>query len=459
MDRRSFLQNAGNAVAALVVGQYLPAVMENPAYAAVAVQSLRIRITDAVKEMVTHNAINDARCYFWIFKEERFQADCPGPIIFCTEGDTIQLTLWNDLDEPHAFFIPGVFDSGPIPPGGARSFSFVAPRGGTYLYYDNLNAPVNRVMGLHGAFIVMPAASSGRNPTPYSRTTSPVQRIFDDLGSAPQLPGLAWHQGDRATETPPFRQNVWLLHEASPRLFAEVGSHPPGQNFPAATFVQRFNNDPYADTFNTGRFNRKPHFFTVNGQSGFFVHHNPFIAPFGRVGEPTLIRILNAGLWSHSLHLHANHIYLLALNNVVSGNPLFVDTFTARPGETMDWLIPFVRPPDIPNTRGIGLADPPLIGVNGRPVWPPQEELALSFQPEGIDQKMTLSPLCYPMHDHIETSQIAQGANYTQGMVAGINITGDRTLAGGVVTFPHSSRTLSVNATAPAAPPIVHNHL
>ena len=44
-------------------------------------------------------------------------AECPGPTIFTTEGDTIQINITNDLDEHHAFFIPGMFNSGPIAPG------------------------------------------------------------------------------------------------------------------------------------------------------------------------------------------------------------------------------------------------------------------------------------------------------------------------------------------------------
>ena len=57
-------------------------------------------------------------------------------------------------------------------------------------------------------------------------------------------------------------------------------------------------------------FNRKPHYFTINGQSGHFAHNHPAITPMNRVGEPCLIRIINAGLWTHSMHIHANHVYV-----------------------------------------------------------------------------------------------------------------------------------------------------
>ena len=43
-----------------------------------------------------------------------------------------------------------------------------------------------------------------------------------------------------------------------------------------------------------------------------------------------------------------------------------------------------------------------------------------------IDIAQQQSPLCYPMHDHSEPSQTAQGGNYNCGLIAGANIIGDR---------------------------------
>ena len=457
-SRRGFIKAAAGGLAALVVGRAIPGISDNPAYGAVAVQSLTFRITDAIKEMVTHNAVNNATCYFWLFKEDRFEAEVPGPNVFTTQGEVINISITNELDEPHAFFIPGMFDSGPIAPGGTFSGSFTATQAGTFLYEDNLNPPVNRVMGLHGAFIVMPRAPIGTHKfTPYALPTAEVQQLFDDLGTA-HFPGLSWQDADPATHTLPFRQHIWLLHEASPVLFEEVGRLGNGNIFDAATFVQRFRNDPFIATGTGGitAFNALPQYFTIAGQSGHFVHHNPLITPWHRVGEPSIIRILNAGLWTHSLHIHANHVYLLSFNGAVQKNAIWVDTFTANPGDVFDWLLPMIRPPEVPNTRGIGLADPPLISRAGLPVWPPVEELGLFFPPVGtivggVDLAVQLSPLCFPMHDHTEATQTAQGGNYTVGMISGLNFTGDRNTAGGVTTFPGAEFAVAFGITGPAA--------
>jgi hypothetical protein len=211
------------------------------------------------------------------------------------------------------------------------------------------------------------------------------------------------------------------------------------------------------------------------------------------VGEPVLIRLLNAGLWLHSTHIHANHVFVLQHNNrtdVVPGsfdNPIWIDVYTSNPLDTYDWLIPYMRPPDVPNNKGIGRDDletsldvtttaqvlsgwgllsptPPFkkADIPANPVvpglptthltWPPLQEISMFIPKVGdrkgkdqagndIDLAVRLSPICFPMHDHSEPSQVANGGNYNCGLISGIVFTGDR--KGGrpgqtskVLTFP-----------------------
>ena len=48
--------------------------------------TLELTVTDALKDMVTHNSINTAQCYFWIYKHPTLPADCPGPLVIATKG-------------------------------------------------------------------------------------------------------------------------------------------------------------------------------------------------------------------------------------------------------------------------------------------------------------------------------------------------------------------------------------
>jgi hypothetical protein len=313
-------------------------------------------------------------------------------------------------------------------------------------------------MGLHGAFISMPSKPKAPNKfTPYGNATpANIQRLFNDFGSAAWWPGLAWQQGDSATHTARFRQYIWVLHQASPNLFAEVGAFTPGQDYPAAQFVTKFLHDAFTGNSNQNLLgttgvptNNVPQYFTISGQSGHFAHNTPYICPNNRVGEPVLIRLLNAGLWTHSMHIHANHVYVTAVNGKHEAfpgqvdNPLWVDVYTMNPLDVVDWVVPYMRPPDVPNVRGIGRADTPKISNNGQPVWPPNEELNTFIPGPGVvvtaggqDLQAQLSPLCYPMHDHSEPSQSAQGGNYNMGMISGINFTGDRNTPG-AMNYPN----------------------
>ncbi len=435
ISRREFLKysiGAAGGLAVVVVGSRLSWLSNNPSYAAAAVQSIDFHISDAIKEMHTHNTGlladgkkvgdgNDARCYFWIYKSviPDYPPECPGPIIMTAEGDEIQISVTNDLDEPHAFYIPGMVDSGPIAPGATWTATFTAGSPGSYLYYDNLNEPVNRVMGLHGALIVMPTSvTQGHKFTPYGPLPADhaVQRLYDDFGSSAHFSGLAWEDEDPSPwafeetiiNTPPFRSYIWLACQASPKLFAEVGSLAPGELYDKDDFMDAFLRDPFQPhafhTDNPGG-NRLPQYFTFNGQSGYFSHLSPWVTPMGRVGEPVVVHILNAGLWLHSMHLHANHFYVTCINGQVQQNPLWIDTYNIHPMDRVDYTVPFMRPPDVPNQRGIGYPDTPMNSLNGNPVWHPVEEFNVYLPGTGedivkdrfdeeVDLRQRQSPLC-----------------------------------------------------------------
>ena len=441
MNRREFLKLGSAGVATILIGNRLSWLGGTNAFAAG--QTLNVVITDAVKQMVTYNSINtDATCYFWVYEmsipgnpHTVIPVECPGPTICAVKGDEITFHVTNNLDEPHSFSVPDFgFSIGPIPPGGSASGTLTVDKSGAFLYYDDLNAPVNRVMGLHGALVVKPNARVGDNNfTPYDSPTQHVQDIFNAFGDPDIFPGLSWEGKDMGHHghfpTPPFRTYVWLTHQASPRLFAEVGNYTAGQDYPSALFLERFLKSPFSPT----RDNYNPEYFSINGQSGAFGHASPTITPTNRVGEPVVVHLLNAGLWTHAMHLHANHFYVTSVNGEVAKNPLWVDVFNLRALDRVDYAVPFMRPPDVPNVRGIGLPDTPLEGkFSNQPVWPPIEEMEVYFPPKGtktltgILLEQRLSPLCFPMHDHCEPSQTAQGGNYNMGLISGMNFIGDR---------------------------------
>jgi hypothetical protein len=99
---------------------------------------------------------------------------------------------------------------------------------------------------------------------------------------------------------------------------------------------------------------------------------------------------MNAGLCTHSGHIHGNHLFECSDvddgdNNILKDNVYERDVWMMRPMGRRDMILPFEKPPDIPAAA-----------------WPPKQEL---------------SPLRYVMHCHTEMSQTAAGGNYPQGLV------------------------------------------
>jgi FtsP/CotA-like multicopper oxidase with cupredoxin domain len=376
MNRRELLKYAGYGLAAIVVGDLeLPPMFSSKAHAAS--MSFDLTIGEAMVEMVDLTAV-----YMKVFGTPALGPSFPGPVIVATEGDDITINVSNTLGQRHAFQIVGTrIGSGPIDPGQTKTVSFKAPAAGTYMYVDPTNAPVNRVLGLHGAIVVLPPPGRG-NKTPYSAPSANVQKLFNTLGRTTDFPGEAWNPDPAAD-----RSRIWLIHSIDPNFNALAEQ---GLAIDRHLFMSQF----------------MPRYFTINGKSGAFASHDPSITMHGRIGQPHLIRLLNAGMATHSPHFHANHIYVLSENNVVQKNVFHLDTFTMRPLDRVDVLLPFIRPPDIP----------------GNPATPLRELLSNEL---AMVVGTPLSPLAWPMHCHMEMSQTAAGGNYPQGLVTHWEITGD----------------------------------
>ena len=411
MKRRDFLKFSSTGLAVVAVGSMAdwPAFWRGSQASAATFGNVQLSLdmVEAAAEMV-----DGIQVPMWAFKvagTDHSQpvggARIPGPVLVALEGDRIRLSITNQLTQggAHGFAIPGVsllVDNSPVSqvviPGGAAptEIEFTAPPAGTYMYLDPLNAPVNRTMGLHGALVVLPDPLASNAPYSGLGASSAVQRLFDDLGTAAHFPGNPWDSA---------RNAVWVMNVIDPdkAAAATAGS----SAMPSATFLDGF----------------LPQYFTINGKSGFFSAQHGHgetagghaslenllslasglsdpqgnISIRGTVGQPLVIRNLNAGLMWNSPHIHGNHVYPLAHARInpdnsagpryVSNNLTMLDTWTMAPGDIRDILLPFIQPPDIPAAA-----------------WPPVQELF---------------PLLYPMHDHNEISNTAAGANYPQGMV------------------------------------------
>lgn len=306
--------------------------------------------------------------------------DHPHPTLQALEGETIEIKVTNNDTVPHGFAITGIPAAtiASIPPDQTRTVTFTAPFGGSYIYLDPLDAPVNRLVGLYGAFAVTPRLGTtlAGSPTPFSRSrhTPEVVALFDALGRTERFRGNQWDPHD------PGRDKVWLLSQVDPALNARVMSRETIN--PASvrlTFLPRYFHLDFVSGFDAVDHAALPEEKRVAAR---------LIAPKGKQGQPTILRCMNAGLCTHSLHIHGNSVFGSS-NSDANGNAfcesniLELDAWMMPPLVRRDMLLPFERP-------------------NDAVVWPPVQE---PF------------PMRYVMHCHTEMSNTAGGGNYPQGLV------------------------------------------
>lgn len=239
--------------------------------------------------------------YFRGYSSSASGLNVPGESLIVQQGDTINLTLVNTLNVSTSFVIDGVVNSGRIYPGQTKTISFTANDYGSYLYYDNQNAPYNRLLGLHGGFAVMPSGSSNEL-YPGSRTF--VQQyfwIFHDIDPA-------WHTRLANGQTPNTAY--------TPRYFTLNGlsGRPPG----AAG-----NMDPAIDSMADPRSRLR-----------------------GRIGDRALVRVLNPGMTNNAVHTHANHMEWLSRNGNYFSDIWEKDILPLDAKGGVDFIYPFDPPPD-----------------------------------------------------------------------------------------------------------------
>jgi hypothetical protein len=446
-------------LSAAAVGSAAPfSPFSRPAHAQGA--AIELGMTTADVEMVNGNMVPH-----WVYTLNGVPT-LPGPAIFAFATDTIVLNVTNSIPGPaRRLAIVGtrspadqfalLHQTGDIPFGQTGSLT-IAPgvlKPGTYLYKDPTLDPVSRVLGLHGALVVLPFPTATE---PYGMVNSApnVMALFNELGKGtprdPEalFPGQPWFAATDAN--PAYNHMTNDSDHLHYHHFVEDPNGPQSLVFERFLYRTRIwlhsSIDP---VFNRAviddgiipddpavvKENYLPHYFSINGRQGAFIMHSPDLLPMGTIGEPYLIRALNAGLAYHSPHGHGNHVYIISINNMVGGggvyygndpgsdNVIFVDTMTLAPEDRIDWVVPYIRPPDIPRVLEDGTILKPGVPANGRLLKPldeliPQE---LSTVLGGVPQ----NPLGYPMHSHMELDQTAAGGNYPQGAVAGWEITGE----------------------------------
>jgi FtsP/CotA-like multicopper oxidase with cupredoxin domain len=97
--------------------------------------------------------------------------DLPAPTLYYNEGDSVHLRLWNlSQNAPHTIHLHGLDvdqqnDGVPslswqVHHNETKTYEFIAPHPGTYIYHCHVVTPIHLQGGMYGMLIVLPADSS-----------------------------------------------------------------------------------------------------------------------------------------------------------------------------------------------------------------------------------------------------------------------------------------------------------
>lgn len=225
-----------------------------------------------------------------------YNGTVPGPTIRVTEGDTVRVTLKNELDQEttihwHGLHVPnnmdGVppFSQAPIKPGASFTYEFIASHAGTFMYHPHTNSVEQIDNGLYGLLII-----------------------------DPQRPG-----GTTFDEEFTMLLGAWNLPSG------EVGAASRGQHE-----MQDGQTMPGADM---AGMSMNYNWFTINGKAF------PAVPEWTvEQGDLVRVRIVNISNLAHPMHLHGQDFKVIAKD----GEPLkpalqqTMNTLTVNAGETYD---------------------------------------------------------------------------------------------------------------------------
>lgn len=217
-----------------------------------------------------------------------YNGQVPGPLIRVTEGDTVRVTLKNELNEAtaihwHGLHVPNNMDGVPpltqqgIEPGETFTYEFPASHAGTFMYHSHLNAAEQIDRGLYGTLIIDPA--------------QPTKTKFD---------------------------------QEFTMMIGAWNTNATGMTMPDGSTMPADDSDSMAMDYN---------YYTINGKA--FPDTTPWTV---KEGDLVRVRIMNISNLVHPMHLHGGDFTVVAKD----GEPIrpelqqTINNLPVNAGETFD---------------------------------------------------------------------------------------------------------------------------
>src|SRR5256884_328646 len=248
----------------------------------------------------------------------------PGPTLVVTEGQTVTVTLTNNLPASAgntSILFPGFTLTSACPaanqglltceaaPGGSVTYTFTASSPGTRAYYSGTQGDLQVEMGLYGAIIVLPNGAPTNGSCPFHNPAAGIDPNATDqttlTGTESDFrlspTGAAYH----LTQSCYDREYLFQFSEMDPNIHIQALAQVTACLAPGAPAGCHLNvpTEPY-----------HPVYFMINGRSmpddmdtnyAAQYPHQPYNGnPHMHPGELLLLRIIGQGRWQHPLHEH-----------------------------------------------------------------------------------------------------------------------------------------------------------
>jgi FtsP/CotA-like multicopper oxidase with cupredoxin domain len=284
MKRRDFLKAGGAGLASTAAFSLSGLTLLAPGDAHAATVNVSLTAEGTYKTLIDETSV-----FVWQFNDTNGSG--PGALasgLVVREGDTVNITVNNNLDRTIRFSIAGVsISTGSVSSGSSRTYSFIAPAAGSYMYTDNYNGELGRAMGLAGPMVVMPANGSN---TLYSGGQG-----FD-------------------------RQYTLFMSELDDRLNAAVEA---GGSYDMNDY--------------------EPNYFFANGLSYPNTTADADTLISMNVGEDVAIRFINGGAITYPMHFHGYHVNVATRNRVIETRAIEKDSVQVERDENVDVILPVAQ--------------------------------------------------------------------------------------------------------------------
>ncbi len=272
--------------------------------------------SDSSMEVLTGNTFTLTAKEFMLHLDDKtmknawtYNGTVPGPQLRVKQGETISVTLKNELPEPvtihwHGLPVPNNMDGIPgvtqnaVKPNESFTYKFKVDVAGTYWYHSHQNSSKQVDKGLYGSLVVEPTT-----PEPADKDFTLVLDEWMQDDSMAEMHGSGMSHGTSA----PSSDNS-----------SSGGHNMSGMEMPISDAEMM----PLMYTI-----------FSVNGKTG------PAIQPLSvQEGEKVRIRLINAGYLNHKLNLQGHEFKIVATDGQPINNPPLAggQLLNIGPGERYD---------------------------------------------------------------------------------------------------------------------------